>query len=133
MEYLESLGFSTVLSGEALNAIYDCDGIVFRVEDNAKFIEMGYTAKFPRGAYALKQRKEGVETTLLAVEWNTGRTGRVTPTAILEPVYIGDKLISRATLNNPGFIEMLGLCIGDTVGVQLSGDIIPTITHKVDA
>lgn len=133
MQHLENLGFSTVLQGEALNAIYDCDGIVFRVEDNNLFDEMGYTAKFPRGAYALKQRKEAVETTILAVEWNTGRTGKVTPTAILEPVMIGDALVSRATLNNPGFIEMLGLCIGDTVGVVRSGDVIPCIVYKVDA
>jgi len=62
-----------------------------------------------------------------------GKTGKVTPVAILEPVMIGDKLVSRATLNNPGFIEMLGICIGDTVGVILGGEVIPCITHKVDA
>lgn len=132
MRWLKRLGFSTVKESE-LDKIYPTDGIVFRVNDNQQFYEMGYTAKHPRGAYARKERGVAVETTLLDVEWNTGRTGRVTPTAILEPVYIGDKLVSRATLNNPGFIEMLDLQIGDRVGVILGGEIIPVITHKVDA
>jgi DNA ligase (NAD+) len=60
-----------------------------------------------------------------------GRTGKVTPTAILEPVYIGDKLVSRATLNNPAFIEALDIRIGDRVALILGGEIIPVITHKV--
>ena len=128
---LEKLGFDTVFTPE-LNNIYDCDGIVHRVNSNKDFDSLGYTAKHPRGAYALKERKEAVETTILSVEWQVGRSGKVVPVAILDPVYIGDKLVSRATLNNPGFIEMLGLCIGDTVGVILGGDIIPCIVHKVD-
>jgi DNA ligase (NAD+) len=130
MYLLELEGFETIFTPE-LNNIYDCDGIVHRVNDNALFNELGYTAKFPRGAYALKERKEAVETTLLDVEWNTGRTGKVTPTAILEPVMIGDKKVSRATLNNPGFIEMLELYVGCTVAVILGGEIIPTVCHKV--
>lgn len=132
MRWLKRLGFSTVKESE-LDKIYPSDGIVFRVNDNELFYEMGFTNKHPRGAYARKERGEAVETTLVGVEWNTGRTGRVTPTALLEPIYIGDKLVSRATLNNPGFIEMLDLQIGDRVGVILGGEIIPVITHKVDA
>lgn len=130
MYLLELEGFDTVFAAD-LNNVYDCDGIVHRVNDNALFNELGYTAKFPRGAYALKERKEAVETTLLDVEWNTGRSGKVTPTAILEPVMIGDKKVSRATLNNPGFIEALELYIGCTVAVVLGGEIIPTVCHKV--
>lgn len=130
MYLLELEGFDTVFAAD-LNNVYDCDGIVHRVNDNALFNELGYTAKFPRGAYALKERKEAVETTLLDVEWNTGRSGKVTPTAILEPVMIGDKKVSRATLNNPGFIEALELYIGCTVAVVLGGEIIPTVTHRV--
>lgn len=132
MYKLEGLGFYTVYAND-LHNIYPCDGLVFRVNDNAVFTELGYTAKHPRGAYAKKERAEAVETQILSVEWGVGKSGKVTPVAILEPVMIGGALVSRATLNNPGFIEMLGLCIGDTVGVIRSGDIIPCITHKVNA
>jgi DNA ligase (NAD+) len=132
MRVLSSWGFGTVYDPEIHN-IYDCDGIVQRVNDNALFEELGYTAKAPRGAYAIKERKEAVETKILSVEWGVGKSGKVTPVAILEPVMIGDKVVTRATLNNPGFIESLGLCIGDTVGVILGGEIIPCITYKVEA
>ena len=132
MRYVMRLGFNTVKESE-LDKIYPSDGIVFRLNNNAEFASAGYTSKHPKGAYALKERQEAVETTILAVEWNTGRSGKVTPVAILEPVMIGDALVSRATLNNPGFIEMLDLHIGDRVGVIRAGEIIPCITHKVDA
>lgn len=129
---LESFGFATVKALD-LEKIYPSDGMVFRVNSNKLFEEMGYTSKHPRGAYALKQRQEHVETTLLGVEWNVGKSGKVTPVALLKPVMIGDALVSRATLNNPGFIEQLGLSIGDTVAVVRAGEIIPCILHKVDA
>lgn len=132
MTVLEQLGFNTVYTPD-IQSIYDCDGIVHRVNNNAEFENLGYTSKFPKGAYALKERAEAVETQILVVEWGVGRTGRITPVAILKPVMIGDKCVSRATLNNPGFIEMLDLHIGDTVGVILAGMIIPQVTHKVDA
>ena len=129
---MQSWGFS-VITEENLDKIFPCDGLVFRVNDNKLFHELGYTAKHPRGAYAKKERAAHVETTLLDVEWQVGKSGKVTPVAILEPVYIGDALVSRATLNNPGFIEMLDLQIGDRVAVIRSGEIIPCILHKVDA
>lgn len=132
MKWLKRLGFSTVKDPE-LHNIYPCDGVVYRVNNNKLFKEMGYTAKHPKGAYALKERQEAVETQILAVEWQVNRTGRVTPVAILEPVKIGDAVISRATLNNVAFIEALGIEIGDTVAVQRAGMIIPQILHKVDA
>lgn len=132
MKQLGSWGFYTVQEAD-LEHIYPNDGVVFRVNDNAMFQEMGFTSKHPRGAYALKVRAEHVETTLLSVEWQVGKSGKVTPVAILEPVLIGDALVSRATLNNPGFIEMLDLQIGDRVAVVRAGEIIPCILHKVDA
>jgi DNA ligase (NAD+) len=132
MECLQSYGFGIINEAD-LDKIFPCDGLVFRVNDNQQFYEMGYTAKHPRGAYAKKERAAHVETKLLGVEWQVGKSGKVTPVAILEPVYIGDALVSRATLNNPGFIEMLDLRIGDTVAVIRSGEIIPCILHKVDA
>ena len=132
LDMLETFGFQPI-NGMELDKVYPCDGVVFRVSDNAKFIELGYTSKHPRGAYAKKERAAHVETKLLGVEWQVGKTGKVTPVAILDPVLIGDAWVSRATLNNPGFIEMLNLQIGDTVAVIRSGEIIPCILHKVDA
>jgi DNA ligase (NAD+) len=132
MRELQAYGFSVINEAD-LDKIFPCDGVVFRVNDNKQFFEMGYTAKHPRGAYAKKERAAHVETTLLSVEWQVGKSGKVTPVAILEPVYIGDALVSRATLNNPGFIEMLDLRIGDRVAIIRSGEIIPCILHKVDA
>lgn len=129
---LKGWGFN-VITEENLDKIFPCDGVVFRVNDNKLFEELGYTAKHPRGAYAKKERAQHVETKLLGVEWQVGKSGKVSPVAILEPVYIGDALVSRATLNNPGFIEMLDLQIGDTVAVIRAGEIIPCILHKVDA
>lgn len=131
MKALAKLGFYTIKEND-LDQVFPSDGIVFRINNNSEFESLGYTAKFPRGAYALKERQEAVETKLLAVEWNTGRTGKVTPVAILEPIMIGDAVVSRATLNNPGFIEMLDLHIGDTVGIVRSGEIIPCIVYKAD-
>jgi NAD-dependent DNA ligase len=129
---LQDLGFETVLAND-LHNIYPCDGLVFRLNNNKQFEELGYTSKHPRGAYAKKDRQESVETQLVGVEWQVGKSGKVTPVAILKPVMIGDKEVSRATLNNQGFIETLGICIGDTVAIALAGMIIPQVLHKVDA
>jgi len=131
MKFLSQLGFHTI-NDSGLYEVYPTDGVVFRIDDNAEFEKLGFTNKHPRGAYALKERGEAVETTLIGVEWNVGKSGKVTPTAILEPIMIGDKKVSRATLNNPGFIQAIDLCIGDRVGVILGGEIIPVITHKVE-
>ena len=131
MRWLSKQGFNTIKDPEIHN-IYPCDGIVYRVNSNKLFIEMGFTAKHPRGAYALKERQEAVETQILSVEWQVGKTGKVTPVAILAPVIIGDATVSRATLNNPGFIETLGIEIGDTVAIIRSGEISPRILHKVN-
>jgi DNA ligase (NAD+) len=131
MDILSGIGFNTVFD-EGILELYPCDGMVFRIDDNETFYSLGYTAKHPKGAYAKKERTEAVETKILSVEWNVGKSGKVTPVAILEPVLIGDAWVSRATLNNPGFIEMLGIEIGDTVGVVRAGEIIPCITHKVE-
>lgn len=131
MRALMRAGFKTV-NDKGLTEVYPTDGAVLRLDSNKLFESMGFTSKHPKGAFALKERSEAVVTTLLGVEWNVGRTGRVTPVALLEPVLIGDALVSRATLNNPGFIEALDLQIGDKVAVVRSGEIIPCITHKVE-
>lgn len=127
---LKTCGFSTVFD-KNIELIYPTDGLVFRVDSNTHFSELGYTSKHPRGAYARKERGDCVETTILSVEWQVGKSGKVTPVAILEPVLVGDALVSRATLNNPGFIRALGLEIGNTVAVRRAGEIIPEIVYKI--
>ena len=131
MGYLDHAGFDV-----AINAPYEDtapqDGKVYRINSNATFESLGYTSKFPRGAYAVKEDEPPVETTLLDVVWQVGSSGRVTPVAILEPVDIKGTSISRATLNNITYIETLGLEIGCKVAVIRSGDIIPTIVGKAD-
>ena len=128
---LKAWGFNTVFE-DSLHKIYPTDGIVFRVNNNEIFEGLGYTAKHPRGAYAKKTRGECVETVLVDVEWQVGKSGKVTPVAILEPVLVGDALVSRATLNNPGFIQALDLQIGDRVAIRRAGEIIPEIVYKVE-
>lgn len=132
MTLLHTLGFQTIFAND-LHNIYPCDGVVFRIDNNDVFNSLGYTSKHPRGAYALKERQAAVETTLVSVEWQVGKSGKVTPVAHLKPVMIGDKEVSRATLNNQAFIEMLDLQLGDTVAIALAGMIIPQVLYKVDA
>lgn len=131
MRALSKLGFATIKELD-LEKVYPSDGMVYRVNDNELFEEMGYTSKHPQGAYALKVRGAHVETTLLDVEWQVGKSGKITPVAILEPIVIEDAVVTRATLNNPAFIEALGLAIGDRVAVIRAGSIIPCILHKVE-
>lgn len=130
MKYVSYLGFETIFA-QGLIDVYECDGVVHRIDSNYLFDSLGYTARHPRGSFALKVRKEAVETELLGVEWSAGKTGKITPVGLLRPVYIGDKLISRCTLNNPGYIEALELYIGCTVTVLLGGEVIPKLVSRV--
>ena len=107
------------------------DGIVFRLNEYAKFNELGYTSKHPRGAFALKERKGGIITKLLDVEWQVGRSGVVSPVAILEPVTIGEAKVSRATLHNMKYIQELDLEIGCLVEVVRAGEIIPRVLRRI--
>ena len=102
-----------------------------RLKDNKDFEAEGHTSHHPRGSFALKIRKEAVITTLLDVEWQVGKSGVVSPVAILSPCIIGDAIVSRATLHNQAYIEMLELEIGCDVEVIRSGEIIPRIVRKV--
>lgn len=92
---------------------------------------MGFTAHHPRGAFALKEQKEGVITTLLDVVWQVGKSGVVSPVAILEPILIGDATVSKATLHNIEYIRDLDLEIGCQVEVIRSGEIIPRVVKRV--
>lgn len=130
MYLLEALGFKSVTAGAWSQ--FPEDGKVFRVDSNKEFIQLGFTSHHPRGAYAQKTREEGVVTTLLDVVWQTGKSGKVTPVAILDPIEIDDAQISRATLNNMAYIESLNLEIGCQVEVIRAGKIIPCVVGRVD-
>ena len=121
----DPLGFNTVLQSDW--AEFPHDGTVWRLNENEKFRRLGHTSHHPRGAFALKEQKKGVTTTLLDVEWQVGKSGVVSPVAILEPCVIGEATVSRATLHNKSYIEELGLYIGCEVEVIRSGEIIPRI------
>ena len=127
---LASANFDTVLQSSW--AGYPQDGVVFRVNNRAKYEEMGYTSHHPRGAFALKERPPGVITRLLDVVWQVGKSGVVSPVAILEPVLIGEATVSRATLHNMKYITELGLEIGCSVEVIRSGEIIPRVVRRVE-
>lgn len=108
------------------------DGVVFRVNNREQYEKMGYTSKHPRGAFALKERKKGKISKLLDVIWQVGKSGVVSPVAILEPVDIDGAKVSRATLHNMKYIEDLDLEIGCNVEVIRSGEIIPRVVSRVD-
>ena len=130
MEYLFISGFATV--HHLQDDIYPTDGLVYRMNENKVFDKQGYTAHHPKGAFALKEKKEGVITTLIDVIWQTGKSGVVTPVGILDPVTIGDAVIQKATLHNIDYIRSLNLEIGCKVEVIRSGEIIPRILRRVD-
>lgn len=106
---------------------YDIDGAVVKLNNLSARNQLGNTIKFPRWAIAYKYPPEVKETRLLDVEVNTGRTGRVTPVAVFEPISLCGTSVSRATLHNQDFIDQLGLGIGDTILVYKSGEIIPKV------
>jgi len=130
MDHLAQNGFEVITHFDATG--YPTDGEVFRVDNYDAFYKMGYTAHHPRGAFALKEQKDGVTTELLDVVWQVGKSGVVSPVAILKPVEVGDALVSRATLHNIEYIRSLNLEIGCSVEVIRSGEIIPRIVRRVD-
>ncbi len=106
---------------------YDIDGAVVKLNDIEARKTLGNTIKFPRWAIAYKYPPEEKETKLIDVEVNTGRTGRVTPVAVFEPIRLCGTSVSRATLHNQDFIDEMEIGIGDTLIVYKSGEIIPKI------
>lgn len=110
---------------------FQIDGAVLKVNQIDMRAELGRTAKFPKWAAAYKYPPEKKETKLLDIILQVGRTGVLTPNAVLEPVHISGVTVSRATLHNRDFIRERGIMIGDTVIVQKAGDIIPEIVGVV--
>jgi DNA ligase (NAD+) len=110
---------------------YDADGVVLKVNSLRLQEELGSTSRAPRWAIAYKFPAEEVATTLKAITWQVGRTGKLTPVAELEPRIIEGTEVSRATLHNPGYIHDLDLRLGDRVLVHKSGGIIPEILKVI--
>jgi DNA ligase (NAD+) len=149
LDYLDSLGFRTNHERRLLHGIdeviayineytekrpsldYDIDGLVFKVDNIDQYDQLGYTAKEPRWAIAYKFPPTEVTTKLLDIVLTIGRTGRVTPNAILEPVRVQGSLVQRATLNNEDFIKEKGLKIGDIIGLHKAADVIPEVTGPI--
>lgn len=145
LDYLKTLGFNTIPTyklvdniedaieeikniGESRGSLeYDIDGAVIKVNDFESRTELGSTAKFPKWAVAFKYPPEEKQTKILDIEIAVGRTGVLTPTAVLEPVHLAGTTVSRATLHNIDFITEKGIAIGDIVTVRKAGDIIPEV------
>ena len=106
---------------------YDIDGAVVKLNSFAQRQALGETSKVPRWAVAYKYPPEEKETKLLNIELSVGRTGRITPTAVFEPVQLCGTRVERATLHNQDFIDGLDIRIGDTITVFKSGEIIPKV------
>jgi DNA ligase (NAD+) len=111
---------------------YEIDGIVVKVDRTSLQRELGYTGKAPRWAIAYKYAARSGITRVEDINVQVGRTGKLTPVAMLKPVPIGGTTVSRATLHNMDEIERLGLKIGDWVEVQRGGDVIPKVTRVLE-
>lgn len=149
LNYCDKLGFRTNKERRLCNGIeevldyikeytkkrssldYDIDGIVIKVDDMSLYDKLGYTSKTPRWAIAYKFPPEEVLTKLEDIIFTVGRTGKITPNAVLSPVRVAGSLVQRATLHNEDFINDKGLMIGDYVYLRKAGDVIPEVV-KVD-
>jgi DNA ligase (NAD+) len=149
LDYLDELGFQTNKERQTCHSIdevqayiekwttkrpdlaYEIDGIVIKVNRYVHQQELGFTAKSPRWATAYKFPAEEVVTTLLDIELTVGRTGALTPTAILEPVKVAGTTVGRASLHNEDLIRDKDIRIGDTVIIRKAGDIIPEVVAVV--
>ena len=123
------IAFCELWQNQRADLAYDIDGLVVKIDDFHLREELGVTAKSPRWAVAYKFPMEEVATTLLDIEWTVGRTGVVTPTAILEPVQVAGTTVSRASLHNEDLIREKDLMFGDRVLVRKAGEIIPEVVQ----
>lgn len=110
---------------------YEIDGIVIKVNDLNLQDELGFTVKAPRWAIAYKFPPEEAETVIREIEWTVGRTGVVTPTAVMDPVVVAGTTVSRASLHNMDYIEAKDLRLNDHVIIYKAGDIIPEVDHAI--
>lgn len=123
----EALEFIEEYTEKRDSLSYEIDGVVIKVNDLSEQRELGSTAKYPRWVVAYKFPHNDVLTKLTDIVFTVGRTGQITPNAVLEPVLVMGSTISRATLHNEDFVNNLGLMIGDIVEVHKAGDVIPEV------
>ena len=147
LKYMKSLGFKVNPNNKLVGNInellefieekavlrptlpYDIDGVVVKVNEIEQQQKLGYTAKYPKWATAYKFPAEEVVTKLTDIIFTVGRTGQITPNAVLEPVIVAGSTISRATLHNEDFVKEKGLKIGDIVSIRKAGDVIPEVVE----
>ncbi|WP_218221976.1 NAD-dependent DNA ligase LigA [Nesterenkonia sp. Act20] len=111
--------------------VHEIDGVVIKVDDFAQQRSLGHTSRVPRWAAAYKYPPEEVHTRLLDIMVHVGRTGRVTPFAVLDPKKVAGSVVSRATLHNRDVVKAKGVLIGDVVIVRKAGDVIPEVVGPV--
>ena len=111
---------------------YEIDGVVLKVNDTAACDRLGSTSRAPRWAFAYKFPARKEETTVRDIVVQVGRTGRLTPVALMDPVEVGGVTVTRASLHNPALIEELGVGVGDRVRIKRAGDVIPDVVAVVE-
>ena len=145
VEFMKSLGFKTNPNNRLVKNIdevitfcqeyeekrntlpYDIDGVVIKLNNINDQLSLGFTARYPKWATAYKFKAELAYTKLKDIVFTVGRTGQVTPNAILEPVILMGSLISKTTLHNEDYVIEKGIKIGDTVAIKKAGDVIPEV------
>ena len=129
--FKEVLGFIEYFSDHRTEVSFDIDGVVVKVNGLKDQELLGFTSRAPRWAMAFKYPPEVVRTRLLDIEVSVGRTGRVTPYAVMEPVQVAGTTVSMATLHNPFEVERKGVLIGDMIFLRKAGEIIPEVMGPV--
>ena len=129
--YANVIKFIDYFNEHRADVKFDIDGVVVKVNDLEDQITLGFTSRAPRWAIAFKYPPEVVKTRLLDIQVSVGRTGRVTPFAVMEPVHVAGTTVSMATLHNPFEVERKGVLIGDIVYLRKAGEIIPEILGPV--
>jgi DNA ligase (NAD+) len=127
----EVIKFHSEIAKKRESLPYEIDGIVVNVNDDFIFKKLGFVGRAPRGSIAFKFPGIQATTKIKDIIVQVGRTGKLTPVAILEPVRVGGVIVSRATLHNFDWLEKLGVKIGDTVIVQRAGDVIPEVLQVI--
>lgn len=127
----ELLDFIDTKSRERDNLPYDIDGIVIKLNNISDQKIMGFTAKYPKWATAYKFPAKVVLTKLKDIIFTVGRTGQITPNAVLDPVLVQGSTIRRATLHNEDYVKQKDLKIGDTVSIRKAGDVIPEVIESI--
>ena len=125
----EVLDFISEKGAERKNLSYDIDGVVIKVNSLSDQKKLGFTAKYPKWATAYKFPAEEVLTKLTDIIFTVGRTGQITPNAVLEPVIVAGSTVKRATLHNEDYVTSKNLKIGDIVSIRKAGDVIPEVVE----